>query len=644
MESNEILSKLENVITQLNQIYMSSFLYEDSKIKRTNMEKKESFIISKIVKYFHKILSHKLNNNNLKKSINKENKNNNYWNYISKHFHQTQEVRFCQEYDNEISNKKLENAEDIAKKKGKKWIYFCILEESLCKYINEIYNKGLDILYYEKESLLRKNKSDIIKLLKDFQKIHFINIMNKEYDKYLKFLKKQKSKSLSKHITKDYTNINKKTFISQKTLTNSSWDKLSSKEVNQHKKQNQIYELFSNESRINVNYYQSEFICKEDEEILFPEKMPIIPENPKKEEENENIFISTNFSKIPFSQSIFDNFYTFKEKNDEENNNILYSNSIKSLKNIFHKDSSDSNIIIKKEENNNSELILNPKISIYLPTDNLYKEKEKQLKLDEYYEKESNKKINISNSSLLYLNNFYKKEFFYKFYKLNLKNRPISLKEQNYQCYICYKRIQIFLGFPIKQIFWCSYYMRYVCSDCIDEEYSFIPNLILKKWCFDKFSISKKAKNNLLLWYNKPVIYLQENDELLNKNIINIVINIKKIFNNIFDYMKCAKKFIIIEDIFGEYEYLVLKEYLFSLRDFVEINNRKFFKKLNEFKNKLLKHILEECPDCKYKGENCILCSSEEKIFLYDTEKVYYCYLCKKSFHKKCIEYTGHFH
>ena len=239
-----------------------------------------------------------------------------------------------------------------------------------------------------------------------------------------------------------------------------------------------------------------------------------------------------------------------------------------------------------------------------MPTDNLYKEKEKKLKLEEYYER--NDSENITNTSLLYLNNFYKKEFYYKFYKLNLKYRPISLKEQNYQCYICYKRIDIFLGFPIKQIFWCSYYMRYVCNDCIDEEFSFIPNLILKKWCFDKFSISKKAKNNLSLWYNKPVIYLQENDILLRKNILNIVINIKKIFNNIFDYMKCQNKFIIIEDIFGEYEYLVLKEYLFSLRDFVEINNRKFFKKLNEFKNKLLKHILNDCPYCKYEGETCI--------------------------------------
>ena len=638
MESTEILPKLENLMTQLNQIYMSSFLYEDSKKKRTVMEEKESFLISKIVNYFHKILSHKLNNNNLKKSINKENKNNNYWNYISKHFHKTKEVRYCQAYENIILDKRSDNFEnDIGIQKGKKWIYFSILEESFYNYINEIYIQGLDVLYYEKESLLRKNKSEIIKLLKEFQKIHFINIMNKEYEEYLNFLKKHKSKSLTR-----YSNIvsnnskNKKDYISQKSLTNSSWDKISSKEINQNKKQNKIYSLFSNESRININYFQSEFICKEDEEMLFSGKMSIILENPKKEEENEKIYTFNYFSKIPFSQNIIDNFYTFKVKNAEENN-ILYSNSIKSMGSILHKDSSDSNIIIKKVENKNSELILNPKRSTYLPIDNLYKEKEKYAQEEEYNE-------NISNCSLLYLKNFYKKGFFYEFYKLNLKNRAISLKEQNYQCYICYKRIEVVFGYPINQIYWCSYYMRYVCSDCIDEEFSLIPNLILKKWCFDKFSISKKGKNNLLLWYNKPVIYIQKNDKLLSKSSLNKVINKKKIFNNIFDYMKCKNKFIIIEDIFEEYEYLVLKEYLFSLKDLVEIKNRKFFKKLDEFKNKLLKHILQDCPDCKYKGDKCIQCSSNEIIFLYDVENVYYCNKCKKSFHKKCIEFTEHYH
>ena len=110
----------------------------------------------------------------------------------------------------------------------------------------------------------------------------------------------------------------------------------------------------------------------------------------------------------------------------------------------------------------------------------------------------------------LYLNQFYKKAPYHKFYKHNLDNKPITLKEQNYQCYTCYKKFSLFLNIPMKQIFWCSYYMRFVCKDCIDNEYSIIPYFVLKKWCFDKFSISKKAKSTLLKWYDKPIIYFKE--------------------------------------------------------------------------------------------------------------------------------------
>ena len=92
----------------------------------------------------------------------------------------------------------------------------------------------------------------------------------------------------------------------------------------------------------------------------------------------------------------------------------------------------------------NQELILNPKMSSFLPTDNLYEVTEKTSangiynKIDKIiYNK---KKRPISNCLLLYLNNYYKKAKYHKFYKHNLHNRPISIKEQNYQCYICLKK------------------------------------------------------------------------------------------------------------------------------------------------------------------------------------------------------------
>ena len=47
--------------------------------------------------------------------------------------------------------------------------------------------------------------------------------------------------------------------------------------------------------------------------------------------------------------------------------------------------------------------------------------------------------------NLLYLNFFYKKTLYHKFFKSSLYHDKISLKSQNYQCYICLKRFNILM-------------------------------------------------------------------------------------------------------------------------------------------------------------------------------------------------------
>ena len=488
--------------------------------------------------------------------------------------------------------------------------------------INEIYRQGYDKLYYEEDSLLIKYKSEIIKILKELQEINFINIKSKEHEQYLEFLKNEN---------------NKNPFYRRGSIFSSylSLDKISFAES----KQDVLKGFNQKESKINFNIFQSQFIDVDEKEKFFPEinttdkELKIINDNNHNKDYSYTVQKLRNFNKC----IIDNNFYTFKEKND---------NKEKGDKEDYNIYNNGNKITTPKEggTNNNCKLILNPKKSMYLPIDDLYKIKEK-IMIEKYSKKEGSEKYNISNSSILYLNNFYKKGFYYKFFKYNLNRRPISLKEQNYQCYICYKRIDNILGVPTEQVFWCSYYLRFVCNNCIDEEYSVIPQLIMKKWCFNKFSISKKAKKNLSIWYDKPVIYFKKDDKSLNQNkSLNKIIVIKQAINNIFNYMKCENKFIIIENIFGEYNYLALKEYLFSLKDLVEIDNGKFFQKINTFKSKLMNHLNGECPDCKYDGEYCIICSSKEKIYLYNTNDIHYSHICKKSFHKKCIEFSSNFH
>ena len=67
---------------------------------------------------------------------------------------------------------------------------------------------------------------------------------------------------------------------------------------------------------------------------------------------------------------------------------------------------------------------------------------------------------------------------------------------------------------PLEPIYWCAYFMHFVCKNCIDNEYSVIPYFILANWSFEKFPISKKAKSILEKWYDKPIICFKKDESL----------------------------------------------------------------------------------------------------------------------------------
>ena len=621
MESNDIIIKLTNTINQLKQLNTTSLSIPQE--RSSEIEEKESVLISKIVGCFDDIL---LDNINIKKQKSPEQKDvkNHYWTYISKHLN-TPVVRFTIAFDKSESNST--DTSEIYQQKGKNWILFSILEKSFADSLYLIYKQNLDTKYYDKNAILRENKSEIKEILKELNEVQFNNIKNKDYDKYKDFLKRNPNASFNEEGEIPQSPIISKKPGSQLLISEFSIIPL---EVNND----------PDPDDFNINDYIPDF--KEEKEFTF-----------------------TKFA--DFGPSIVNNFYTFVPATDNKNNdqekNIINrdsNNMILSFSNINpiidnEKNSDDEQDLSKNNEEDlfrlKSGLFLNPKISKHLPTDKLYEINEKTLtreynKNDQLIYKK--KKRPITNSILLYLNKYYQKALYHKFYKHNLNNRPITLKEQNYQCYICKKKISLIFGIPSEQVHWCSYYMRFVCKDCIDNELSIIPYFVLKKWCFEKFSISKKAKKILMKWYNKPIIYFEKSDKTdkLLKRIpqLNKVIEIKKVIHNIFDFMKCEKAFEFLEETLGEYDYLTLKEYIFSMRDLVEINNKTFYKKIVQFKSKFVAHLSGECPACFYEGEICSKCGFDEKIFFYDNNKVIYCKRCRKSFHKKCIGLIGHIH
>ncbi len=640
MESNEIFAELNNAIKQLNQLQTT--LLGANQEKASEIEKKESSLVIRIVGCFHEILSDNYIIKKDEKENGQENKENKsyYWDFISKHFN-TPVVNFCRIFEKgEINN----NSMNPYHQKGKNWIYFSILEKSFTDSINEIYNQELDKTYYEKDSILRKNKTEINTILKNLEEIQFINILSKDYNKYLEFSKKNRTKTFfeEEYLEFDDLKLGQSPIIGKRELNPG----LKEGKKNDFSFNSNLREMSS------IIVFQSDYQDDNDYNTLLHQGILESPQITINEEENDHKFDCTK--NADFSPSIVDNFYTFifnKEStkkikvlddenfdNDEHNNNI----------NLNSMNDEEFNSSGKHEDEHKRKpgLILNPKILKFLPTDNLYKINEKPL-VKEYDKTDKliykNNKRNITNCLLLYLNNYYKKAPYHKFYKHNLHNRPITLKQQNYQCHICLKKFALVFNIPVEEVFWCSYYMRFICKNCVDEEYSIIPYFVLKKWCFDKFSISKRAKITLLKWYNKPIIYFKEYEKSVKKiPQLRKVIEIKKTINNIFNIMKCKNKFKFIEENLGEYDYLALEEYLFSMRDLVEINNNTFYKKIVQFKNLFIKHISGECPDCKFEGQICSKCGSEDKIFFYNTENTYYCKECHISLHKKCLGLVGH--
>jgi hypothetical protein len=160
---------------------------------------------------------------------------------------------------------------------------------------------------------------------------------------------------------------------------------------------------------------------------------------------------------------------------------------------------------------------------------------------------------------------------------------------------------------------------------------------MIKEWCFEKFPISKKAKALIQSWYDKPIIYLEKkNKDELFKYIPNSALRLKKDIRNIFDYMKCEDPFDFLDRTIPDCKYIVLKEYIFSLRDLNDIYNKTFTNKLKKIKEIFVKHITEECLQCKYDGHICNFCRSEEKIYFYNSEKVKYLKKYNYCYHKDC--------
>ena len=100
--------------------------------------------------------------------------------------------------------------------------------------------------------------------------------------------------------------------------------------------------------------------------------------------------------------------------------------------------------------------------------------------------------------------------------------------------------------------------------------------------------------------------------------------------------MKCEKKEEFVFNTLKDYKYLLLKENVFSLKDMAGIADKSFLYELYNFVEKFENHILSECTDCKYEGQQCMGCLSKDFLMAYNHEVVFQCKHCHLIYHKKC--------
>lgn len=138
--------------------------------------------------------------------------------------------------------------------------------------------------------------------------------------------------------------------------------------------------------------------------------------------------------------------------------------------------------------------------------------------------------------------------------------------------------------------------MRFICQDCVCEEFSVIPGFIIKYWNFKKFPISKAAKELLTQWYDKPVIHIKQKDPIIKEStLLHTAILFKRKIHKIFDLMKCEDSESFVIQTLGNYKHFVLRENLFSLKDLMGIYEYSLIRKLKDFLVKFENHILTEC-------------------------------------------------
>jgi hypothetical protein len=146
----------------------------------------------------------------------------------------------------------------------------------------------------------------------------------------------------------------------------------------------------------------------------------------------------------------------------------------------------------------------------------------------------------------------------------------------------------------------CHYSGLYFCKNCHWKEFSIIPANIIHNWDFQQKSVSRQSLQEINLFYEKPVINLEEiNPKVfvfvqklrVAKEKRQILMEMKKYL----DVCRFALESKLVNNIVGSRRYIVENSHDYSIYDLVCIENSS----LREFLDSLIWNFKSHIFSCK---------------------------------------------
>ncbi|XP_067648281.1 differentially expressed in FDCP 8 homolog isoform X2 [Eurosta solidaginis] len=226
----------------------------------------------------------------------------------------------------------------------------------------------------------------------------------------------------------------------------------------------------------------------------------------------------------------------------------------------------------------------------------------------------------------------------------------IGLAAQNYKCAECGTLLNFKNSWIEPRL--CDYSGLYFCPNCHWNDSSIIPARVVHNWDFTLYRVSRASLQEITLFYDKPLIKLEEaNPKLF--IFLEKLGSVKKLRQNLFHmrkyFLKCRTaseeklldkqlSALFMQDNLGSND---LRHHLIQSTEFYSINDLELIEKgiLFDYMQKLFNAFdlhIRHCELCRAKAYICEICSNNEVIFPFDDGCIM-CDKCNSIYHRVCM-------